>query len=64
MGLTSRHFTPGLVLQMQLNYTKCLGTLLPNVVNAQNWALKKQKLDSNPGDGPASIPLLYLNWIL
>ena len=64
MGLTSRHFTPGLVLQMQLNCTKCLGTLLPNVVNAQNWALKKQKLDSNPGDGPASIPLLYLNWIL
>ena len=39
-------FTPGLQLQRQLNYTKCL---VPDVAsNAQNRALKKRKMDSNP----------------
>ena len=42
------YFTPGPQLRRQLNYTKCLVTLLPDLVtNAQNRALKKQKLDSN-----------------
>ena len=45
-GLGSMRFTPGLQLQRQLNYTKCL---VPDVVsNAQNRALKKRKMDSNP----------------
>ena len=45
---------PGLQLPRQLNYTKCLFALLPNVIpNAQNRALKKKrKLDSNPRYGP------------
>ena len=46
-------FTPGLQLQRQLNYIKCLVALLPGVVpNAQNRTLKKRKLDSNPRYGP------------
>ena len=41
-------FTPGPQIQKQLNYTKCLVFLLPDLVtNAQNRVLKKQKLDSN-----------------
>ena len=41
--------TPGPQLQRQLKYTKCMVALLPDVVpNAQNRALKKQKLDTNP----------------
>ena len=52
-GLGSMRFTPGLQLQRQLNYTKCL---VPDVVsNAQNRALKKQKMDSNPKYGPGHI---------
>ena len=40
------HFPPGLKMPRQLNYKKCLITLLPDVVpNAQKKALKKQKLD-------------------
>ena len=52
-GLGSMRFTPGLQLQRQLNYTKCL---VPDVVsNSQNKALKKQKIDSNPRYGPGHI---------
>ena len=47
------HFTPGLQLQRQLNYTKCLVALFPVVIpNTQNRALKKQELDSNPRYSP------------
>ena len=43
-GLVSKHFTPGLQLSRELNYTKCLVALLPDVVpNCQNRALKKKK---------------------
>ena len=46
-------FTPGLQLQRQLNYIKCLVALLQGFVpNAQNRTLKKRKLDSNPRYGP------------
>ena len=49
-------FTPGPQLQRQLNYTKSLVALLPDVVpNAQNRALKKRKLDSNSRYGPVYI---------
>ena len=49
-------FTPGLQLYRQLNYTKCLVTLLPHVVpNPQKKALKKQKFNSNPRHEPAYI---------
>ena len=44
-GLSSTRFTPGLQLQRQLNYTKCLVSDV--VSNAQNRALKKLKMDSN-----------------
>ena len=44
-GLGSTRFNPGLQLQRQLNYTKCLA---PDVVsNAIKRALKKQKMDLN-----------------
>ena len=39
-------FTPGLQLQRQISYTKCLVSDV--VSNAQNSALKKRKMDSNP----------------
>ena len=49
-GLGSTRLTPGLQLQRQLNYTKCL---VPDVVsNVQNRALKKRKLDTNPRYSP------------
>ena len=39
-----------------VNYTKCLVALLQDIVpNAQNRALKKWKLDSNPRYGPAHV---------
>ena len=38
--LGSIHFIPGLQLQRQLNYTKCL---VPDASNAQNRALKKNR---------------------
>ena len=51
--LGSTRFIPGLQLQRQLNYKKCL---VPDVVsNAQNSALKKRKMDSNPRYGPGHI---------
>ena len=52
-GLSSTCFTPGLELQRQLNYTKCL--VLDVVSNAQNRALKKRKMDANPRYGPGHI---------
>ena len=52
-GLSSTHFTPGLQLQIQLSYTKCLVSDVAS--NAQNRALKKQKMDSNPRYGPGHI---------
>ena len=52
-GLSSTCFTPGLELQRQLNYTKCL--VLDVVSNAQNRALKKLKMDSNSRYGPGHI---------
>ena len=51
--LSSTPFTPGLQLQQQLNYTKCLVSDV--AFNAQNRALKKQKMDSNPRYGPDHI---------
>ena len=52
-GLNSTRFTPGLQLQRQINYTKCL---VSNVIsNAQNTTLKKRKMDSNPRYGPRRI---------
>ena len=47
------HFTPGLQLQRQLNYTKCLVSDV--ISNAQNRALKKRKMDSNPRYNPGHI---------
>ena len=44
--LSSTCFTPGLQLQRQLNYTKCLVSYV--VSNAQNRALRKRKMNSNP----------------
>ena len=52
-GLSSTRFTPGLQLQRQLNYTKCLVSDV--VSNAQNRALKKLKMDSNSRYGPGHI---------
>ena len=52
-GLTSTCFTSGLQLQRQLNYTKCLVSDV--VSNAQNRAMKKQKIDSNPRYGHGHI---------
>ena len=50
------HFTLGLQLEKQLNYTKSLVPLLPDVVpGTLNRALKKCKLDSNPRYGPTNI---------
>ena len=46
-------FTPGLQLQRQLNYAKCL--VQDVVSNSQNRALKKQKMDSNPRYSPGHI---------
>ena len=52
-GLSSTRFTPGLQLQRQLNYTKCL---VPDVISdTQNRALKKRKINSNPRYGPGHI---------
>ena len=52
-GLSSTRFTPGLQLQRQLNYTKCLVSDV--VSNAQNRALKKLKMDSNYRYSPGHI---------
>ena len=46
-------FTPGLQLQKQLNYAKCL--VQDVVSNSQNRALKKRKKDSNPRYSPGHI---------
>ena len=51
--LSSTRFTPGLQLQRQLNYTKCLVSDV--VSNAQNRALKKLKMDSNSRYSPGHI---------
>ena len=51
--LSSTCFTPGLQLQRQLNYTKCLVSDV--ISNAQNRALKKWKMDSNPRYSPGHI---------
>ena len=51
-GLGSR-FTPGLQLWRKFNNTKWL--VRDFVSNAQNRALKKQKMDSNPKYGPGHI---------
>ena len=52
-ALGSTRFTPGLQLERQLNYTKCL---VPDIAsNAQNRALKKGKIDSNLRYGPGHI---------
>ena len=45
--------TPGIQLQRQLSYTKCLVSDV--ISNAQNRALKKRKMDSNPRYGPGHI---------
>ena len=52
-GLSSRRFIPGLQLQRQLNYTKCLVSDV--VSNTKNRALEKQNMDSNPRYGPRRI---------
>ena len=52
-GLSSTRITTGPQLQRQLNYTKCLVSDVAS--NAQNRALKKQKMDSNPRYGPDHI---------
>ena len=52
-GLNSTRFAPGLQLQRQLNYTKCLVSDV--VSNAQNRPLKKRKMDLNPRYGPGDI---------
>ena len=50
LGLGSARFTPGIQLQRQPNYTKCL---VPDVVsNVQKRALKKRKMGSNPRYSP------------
>ena len=49
-GLGSTRFTPGLQLQRQLTYAKCL--ILDILSNVQIRALKKRKLDSNPRYDP------------
>ena len=46
-------FTPGFQQQRQLNYTKCL--ISDVISSAQNRALKKRKMDSNPIYGPGHI---------
>ena len=48
-GMSSTCFTPGL----ELNYKNCL--ILDVVSNAQNRALKKEEMDSNPRYGPGHI---------
>ena len=51
--LGSMRLTPGLQLQKQLNYTKCL---VPDVAsNAPNRALKTRKMDLNRRYGPCHI---------
>ena len=45
--------TPGIQLQRQLSYTKCLVSDV--ISNAQNRALKKRKMDSNPRYVPHHI---------
>ena len=52
-GLSSTRFTPGLQLQRQLSYTKCLVSEL--VSDAQNRVLEKLKMDSNSRYGPGHI---------
>ena len=55
-------FTPRFQFQRQVHYKKCLVALLLNVVpNAQIWALKKRKLDSNPRYGPVRVLLRILD---
>ena len=55
-------YTPGLQLQRQLNYTKCLVALLPLVVpNVQNRALNKRKFDSNPRFGPDWLRFVHIS---
>ena len=51
--LGSTCFTPGLQLQRQLNYTKCLVSYVAS--KAQNRALKKWKMNPNPRYGPGYI---------
>ena len=52
-ALCSTRFTPGLQLQRQLNYTKCL---VPDIVsNTENGARKKQTMDLNPRCSPGHI---------
>ena len=50
--MSSTYFTPALQLQRQLSYTKFL---VSDVSNAQNRALKKRNMDSNPRYGPGRI---------
>ena len=52
-GLSSTCFAPGLQLQRQIDYTKCLVSDV--ISNPQNRALKKRKMDSNPRYGPGHI---------
>ena len=52
-GLNSTWFTPELQLQRKLNYTECL--VSDGISNAQNRALKKRKMDSNPRYGSGHI---------
>ena len=49
----STQFAPGLQLQRQLNYTKCLVSDV--ISSAQNRALKKRKMDSNHRYFPGHI---------
>ena len=54
--MASTRFAPGLQVQRQLNYTKCLVALYQNAVpNSQNRALKKRKLDSDSRYGPDRV---------
>ena len=54
--------TPGLQLQKQLNYTKCLVALLPLVVPiVQNRALNNRNYDSNPRFGPDWLRFVHLS---
>ena len=51
--LGSAFLNPGLLLQRQLSYTKCLVSDV--ISNAQNRALKKRNMDSNSRYGPGHI---------
>ena len=52
-GLSSTRFTPEIQLQSELDYTK--GLVSDVFSNAQNRALKKRKMDSNPRYSPGHI---------